>query len=742
MGIGERVHRMTIALNALLLAAALTAAASTAVALDDCFVDLGKAAPAGSGPILLRTVLTFAPGELASADDVVVYGGGGGPVPADPLPTLKWADGSVRVLALRSALPGRRACRRIRIRIASGRKRLPPGIVCRKENGVVTVETGPLTAVMNGRAQGFLTAIRYQSSEIEELGEGLNLDVKFDGRTLTTGPGCVSIEKGRARTRIRFSGVMRGAESSAGPGYDLILSFTAGSAAIGLRIDLAGGPMTGFCEGADLKLRPPWRSSNAPVRVHAGGLVSAPAPAAGGTVRLRARPSRVELACGDETEYLAKESDARVVIVGAAPDTTLVLPDFGRMHPWGVTVVPGGTVAISLLNEGFDWEPFFAFRRDLTLSLGDAAATELFKLPAPSRRSFMPGAPGGIDPECDPLAALFLEVTAGLLRRLAREWKRWDGFMNYGDYRKSHGIWANQEYDPAFGMLRRYLMTGSDRDLGMARRALDHWLCYDRAGTDDPFAMEGTPWMHGADHRSCRTEPGHMWLESLLLYALMTGESEYRDAAVAVGRCLAKELPRLAKTRLERSLSWALLGFVALVEAGHGGFREAMDRTAAILRSRQAECGLIALRGGRVEDVPCLVANTWVTGGITVEALYRHYRLTDDMRSLESAVGAARAVLERGHDPESGRYFQLIYFDRGSGEVLDRRGRVEKGRAVLLSLAAARAYRMTGDERFRLRARSLLERGLNGLRAGMPEFPGEDAAMVLRAGPDVLADTR
>ena len=232
----------------------------------------------------------------------------------------------------------------------------------------------------------------------------------------------------------------------------------------------------------------------------------------------------------------------------------------------------------------------------------------------------------------------------------------------------------------------------------MARIVLDHWLCFDRAGRNDPDAAEGTPWIHGRSHRSGRSEPGHMWLDGLLLYYCLTGEERFRDAALQVGDVIAGAIPGLEQTEVERNLSWPVAALAALVEAGETRFRPALDCAAAMLRSRQLKSGFFAFQRTRYEEQDAYRVNTWVTAGVTVEALYRHYLAVQDLRSLDCALQAAEAVMQYGRDRESGRIFQTIVFDAESGKVLARTGRVRGGKAALVSLGAARAFELGGGE--------------------------------------------
>jgi hypothetical protein len=231
-----------------------------------------------------------------------------------------------------------------------------------------------------------------------------------------------------------------------------------------------------------------------------------------------------------------------------------------------------------------------------------------------------------------------------------------------------------------------------------------------------------------------------MWLDGLLLYHTLTGSRDHLDAAVQVGVCIEQGLPSLEGTVPERSAAWSLTALCALVEGGQERFRQAMDRAAAILRSRQLESGFMAFKELLCGEEACFEANLWVTSGITVDALFRHFVVTGDERSREAAVRAARAIREHGWDAERNRFFQRVFASRSTGEVISRSGRVSGGPAVLLGLGAARAYQLTGEEAFRRTARSVMEQGLCALRDRPPRYAGEDLALTLRVGLDVIAE--
>ncbi len=705
-----------------------------------------------AGQVLFRACVSFEPGELARGSAMVLRDGSGSDVVADFVPTAFWRDGSIRILAVRASIAAHRS--KGSIKLLPHRSPRPRGSVLsidRRRNSV-RVDTGFMSVAVDGDDAGFVTRVDWQKKEVEGLGRGLRLAARIDGVTFEPSRSLVGVDGGQAYATVRLTGRLIGSDSTLGPEYTLRLGFVAGSGLIGCRVRFSERDVEGVCSGVSVALRPPWTRGGAAVAVRAGGERLEKVLGPKETIKICSLPSRVEMIFREESTPLLTKGAARLRLKGCAPDFSILLPAFGRLHPWSLIVRQGGDVEISLLNEHFTWEPHVPFERRFVLGLPRSgrgigmtdeslSTTAAFGLAHDVRRRSLIFADRPTAGRNDALADLFLEVSQILQNRLWREWSHWDGFMNYGDYRKSYGIWANQEYDPGFGLIKKFLWSNNGFDLEMARIALDHWLLFDRAAPGDPAASEGTPWIHGPDHRSRRTEPGHMWLDGLLAYYLLTGEKEYRDGAMKVGESLATALGGLKKTKLERNLAWTLVGLCALVEGGGERFETAMNQAAAWMRSRQLENGLMAFRETRIEEEKCLSVNTWVTGGITVEALYRHYKVTGDERSFGSAVRAMGALHRLARDTGKGIIYQTLVAAGSSGEIRSRKGRVSGGHAALFSLGAARAYEMTGEEKFRSCARSTLEKALLEIKQDIPEYVGEDLALILRSGPDVLAAT-
>lgn len=715
-------------------------------------IECHRVGGAESGQVLFRTCVSFEPGEMGARCAMVLRDRGGNDLVADFVPTAHWPDGSIRIVAVRASLAAHRCSGSFRL--VAHRTPQPRGdaLGLSRRGRDVLVDTGPMTLNVGGSDSESLSHVTWRGKAVDGLNGGLRLRARVDGVTYRPGESLLGLDPGRASAVVHLSGRLIGDDSTVGPEYALRLGFLAGSGQIGCRVRLRGGSFEGVCSGVSVSFDPPWSRSGAPVVIRAGEIGVEKVLGSAETIRLRSLPSRVELSCGELNEPLTAKSGLGLILKGCRPDFMISLPGFGRLHPWSVSATQGGAVEISLLNEHFTWEPHVSFERRFVLGLLPAGRNECthfallsegaaFGLARAVERRSLIFARAARPRGCESLAELLFQVARLLQERLRQEWALWDGFMDFGDYRKSYGLWANQEYDPVFGLIKKFLWSNDRTDLEMARIALDHWFFFDRAGPDDPEAPEGVPWVHGAAHRSERTEAGHMWVDGLLAYYLLTGEKEYREGALKVGGALASALGRLKNTEQERNLAWALAGLCALTDAGFDRFEEPMNRAAAWVRSRQVANGLIAFKKTFVGEEQCYSVNSWVTAGITVDALFRHYRVTGDERSADCAVRAMRALLRLGRDTRNGIVFQTIVTARSNGELRSRKSPISGGQIALFSLGAARAFEMTGEKRFRSCAQSLLEKALIEIKNDVPDYVGEDLALILRSGLDVVAAT-
>jgi len=135
----------------------------------------------------------------------------------------------------------------------------------------------------------------------------------------------------------------------------------------------------------------------------------------------------------------------------------------------------------------------------------------------------------------------------------------------------------------------------------------------------------------------------------------------------------------------------------------------------------------------------CFVANTWVTAGITLEALYRYYYLTGDDRVMEAMLKSIDWLLRKGRDSITGQWYQqLLYAVEAPRELILRKGVVRVENTAFLALGLARGAGLRKDSRIRRISRQVLEQGFKMLMKEPPASPGRALSVVLRCAPQVI----
>jgi len=161
----------------------------------------------------------------------------------------------------------------------------------------------------------------------------------------------------------------------------------------------------------------------------------------------------------------------------------------------------------------------------------------------------------------------------------------------------------------------------------------------------------GLPYRHGRDHRHAPPEPGHVWLQGLLLTGLVFADRELIDAARSIGRSLAARLSRMPQLQLVgedawrdrlRDEAWPLWELeILLAFEDHPKIRAAADRLAARMLARW-DARNRALRYGEGESRgEAYKERAWLTGGLLLPALRAHHR-----RTGQRPVGRLIADLE------------------------------------------------------------------------------------------------
>ncbi len=257
--------------------------------------------------------------------------------------------------------------------------------------------------------------------------------------------------------------------------------------------------------------------------------------------------------------------------------------------------------------------------------------------------------------------------------------KRPQRLEDRGCYPSSDGGFANGEFD----------LGGSLIDLGKrTRRAsaircglvmVEHQLCFDRAADSPEGWPQGLFWMHGRDHHSDRLEAGHLWADGLVQRFQAEGCMESLEAAVDLARACGSLLSRedfIAGP--ERRLAWPLRALCDVaqvqrdpsIDSAANGF---IDR----LLRRQQPAGFLDGDRRNLEGREVIWVNSWVSLGITADALARAARIFGRADAHAAALSLVRFVVREALQPEG--MAEVLEIDPGTLEVSKRHGRCRKG---------------------------------------------------------------
>ncbi len=252
----------------------------------------------------------------------------------------------------------------------------------------------------------------------------------------------------------------------------------------------------------------------------------------------------------------------------------------------------------------------------------------------------------GVLPPGGPLAADYRQH----LRLVAHQMVPLPGRRGRGDYARSGDVVTNLEFDTTLGFARLGLACG---DHGLLQRALEsaqHLLDHDLD------AKTGLPFAHGPDHRHNPPDPGHTWLEGLLLTGCVFADDEMLAGALRIARGLARR-PPVPATSLRgeraRDYGWPLVALEAalrfatdptLARAADSLAREMVQRH--VLDMRVIRFGEGVRRTGYEE-------RHWLTGGILLPGLRAHVARTGDGRAktlVAELEAGLQAALLRGRE--------------------------------------------------------------------------------------------
>ncbi len=214
------------------------------------------------------------------------------------------------------------------------------------------------------------------------------------------------------------------------------------------------------------------------------------------------------------------------------------------------------------------------------------------------------------------------------------------GLRGAGDYRRRGDVVTNLEFDTTFALWCGALGLGEAELLQRARRAAMHLR--DR----DLDQRTGLPFPHGPDHRTGVPEPGHAWLQGVLVTGLLCADDECLLTAGMLARALAAHPPmgEGSQERL-RDYAWPLLELEAWLRVATDPLvARAADRLAVSIAGRY-DAGLRTWRFGEgAREGGAHFERAWLLGGLLVPALRAHLQRRPN-RALQAQVDAAEAML-------------------------------------------------------------------------------------------------
>ena len=265
---------------------------------------------------------------------------------------------------------------------------------------------------------------------------------------------------------------------------------------------------------------------------------------------------------------------------------------------------------------------------------------------------------------------------------------------DHGCYLTAWGTFANNEYDLAGSLIDLGRRWQDGTALALGCRMAQHTRDWDRAASDEwPWGLLST---HGVQHASDRVELGHQWLDgfgrSVQQSGAVTMESARRHlhaglvAAVNQGQGLQGP---------ERCLAWPLRATWDAAQVRDSAAEQGLaQRLVDLLIARQSEDGW--LMGDQRQHANTTVHwnNTWVSLGITVDALLRVHDRWQTAGAKECAVRLSDFYLT--HALRDHTLAQVVTVDPESNETHRAGGFCRRGNAALAAAGLWRYQRSVG----------------------------------------------
>jgi hypothetical protein len=270
------------------------------------------------------------------------------------------------------------------------------------------------------------------------------------------------------------------------------------------------------------------------------------------------------------------------------------------------------------------------------------------------------------------------------------------GLRDAGDYRRSGAVWTNLEFDTTLGLARLGLCEGQGDLLERAWRAAIHVADRDL----DP--RTGLCFQHGKEHRTAAPDPGHTWLQGVLLVGCLAADEDLIATAGRIARGIAMHpVDKKGRDDRVRDTAWPLQEMEAWLRfAPDERVEQACDRLVArLLRRLDLRQGVLRFgegigRRGVYEDP------LWVTAGCLLPGLRSHLRRTGDPRvralidTLEQRilelVRAGLPGLPLRYRVAGGRVFGVVRVTASASGFLLLEGLSEPGRRRCLERSLVR----------------------------------------------------
>jgi hypothetical protein len=204
------------------------------------------------------------------------------------------------------------------------------------------------------------------------------------------------------------------------------------------------------------------------------------------------------------------------------------------------------------------------------------------------------------------------------------------GMFDFGDHVTPDRSWShNNENDAILHSVQEYMRRGAWDCLRGALANARHNAHVDFVAFDPDPLRQGTMPAHCPEHVDGAAYPSHMWVGGLLAAYLLTGNEDFREAAVSVGENMMRwqaERPEIFYTD-SRECGWPMLAWIQLHDhTGEARWLKAARKVAEYYRGAVNDDGVI------LYDLPHGVGT--YRGGygefIAWRALFFYYERTQD----------------------------------------------------------------------------------------------------------------